>query len=66
MEQSGWPGGQRVSASQQYVIISSSVAAAQADAFSKNGYTVPNKIVKILKIFDWLETLKSRGVILWY
>ena len=36
-----------------------SVAMAIADVFSKNGYTVPNKIAKILRIFDGLETLKS-------
>ena len=36
-----------------------SVAMAIADVFSKNGYTVPNKIAKILGIFDGLETLKS-------
>ena len=40
-----------------------SVAMAIADVFSKNGYIVPNKIAKILKIFDGLETLKSRWVI---
>ena len=40
-----------------------SVAMAIADVFSKNGYTVPNKIAKILRIFDGLETLKSRWVI---
>ena len=34
-----------------------------ADVFSKNSYTVPNKIAKILKIFDGLETLKSQWVI---
>ena len=34
-----------------------------ADVFSKNGYTVLNKIAKILKIFDELEGLKSQG---WY
>ena len=40
-----------------------SVAMAIADVFSKNGYTVPNKIAKILRIFDGLETLKSQWVI---
>ena len=40
-----------------------SVAMAIADVFSKNGYTVPNKIVKILRIFDGLETLKGQWVI---
>ena len=40
-----------------------SVVMAIADVFSKNGYTVPNKIAKILRIFDGLETLKSRWVI---
>ena len=40
-----------------------SVAMAIADVFSKNGYTVPNKIAKILRIFDGLETPKSRWVI---
>jgi hypothetical protein len=38
----------------------SSVATAQADVFSKNGYTVPYKLAKILKIFDGLEELKNR------
>ena len=33
-----------------------SVAMAIADVFSKNGYTVPNEIAKILRIFDGLET----------
>ena len=42
-----------------------SVATAQADVF-KNGYTALNKIAKILKISDRLETLKSQGVIFWY
>jgi hypothetical protein len=40
-----------------------SVAMAIADVFSKNGYTIPNKNAKILKIFERLETLKSRWVI---
>ena len=40
-----------------------SVAMAIADVFSKNGYTVPNKIAKILRIFEGLETLKSQWVI---
>ena len=40
-----------------------SVAMAIADVFSKNGHTVPNKIAKIFKIFDRLETPKSRWVI---
>ena len=40
-----------------------SVAMAIADVFSKNGYTVSNKIAKILRIFDGLETLKSQWVI---
>ena len=35
-----------------------SVAMAIADVFSKNGYTIPNKNAKILKIFERLETLK--------
>ena len=34
-----------------------------ADVFPKNGYTIPNKNAKILKIFERLETLKSRWVI---
>ena len=40
-----------------------SVAMAIADVFSKNGYAVPNKIAKILRIFEGLETPKSRWVI---
>ena len=36
------------------------VATAKADVFSKNGFTVLNKLAKILKIFDRLEELKSR------
>ena len=35
-----------------------SVATAVAELFSKNGCTVPNKIVKFLEIFDRLEELK--------
>ena len=41
------------------VVFEDSVAMAIADVFSKNRYTVPNKIAKILRIFDGLETLKS-------
>ena len=41
----------------------SSVAMAIADVFSKNGYTVPNKIAKILRIFDGLETFKGQWVV---
>ena len=41
----------------------SSVAMAIADVFSKNGYTIPNKNAKILKIFERVKTLKSRWVI---
>ena len=40
-------------------LIVASVAMAIADVFLKNGYTVSNKIAKILRIFDGLETLKS-------
>ena len=43
--------------------ITHSVAMAIADVFSKNGHTVPNKIAKVFKIFDRLETPKSRWVI---
>jgi WD40 repeat protein len=42
-----------------------SVATAQADVFLKNGYTVPNKIAKILRIFERIEELKNRGVTFW-
>ena len=35
-----------------------SVARAQAELISKNGYTVPNKITKILEIFYRIEVLK--------
>ena len=50
------------------VLVSSpsSVAMAVANVFSKNEHTVPNKIAKILKIFDRLETPKSRWVIPWH
>ena len=48
---------------QHYGYLQFSVAMAIADVFSKNGYTVPNKIAKILRIFDGLETLKSQWVI---
>ena len=44
-------------------VFSGSVAMAIANVFSKNGYTVPNKNAKILKIFERLKTLKSRWVI---
>jgi hypothetical protein len=44
----------------------SSVAIAQANVFSQNGYSIPNKVVKILEIFDRIEELKSRGVIFWH
>ena len=40
-----------------------SVAVAVADVFSKNYHSIPNKIDKILKIFDRLDNVKSRGVI---
>ena len=40
-----------------------SVAMAIADVFPKNGYTIPNKNAKILKIFERLEMLKSQWVI---
>jgi len=36
-----------------------SVAMAQADVFSINGYSVPNKIAKILVIFNRIGELKS-------
>ena len=39
-----------------FVLIS--VTMAVAELFSKNGYTVPNKIANILEIFDRLEELK--------
>ena len=42
-----------------------SFAMAIADVFSKNGYTIPNKNAKILKIFERLEMLKGRWVISW-
>jgi hypothetical protein len=41
------------------VVIPTSVATAQPMFFSENGYTVPNKISKILEIFDKIEELKS-------
>ena len=40
-----------------------SVAMAIADVFPKNGYIIPNKNAKILKIFERLKTLKSWWVI---
>ena len=40
-----------------------SVAVAVADVFSKNYHSIPNKIDKILKIFDRLDNVKSQGVI---
>ena len=40
-----------------------SVAVAVADVFSKNYHSIPNKIDKILNIFDRLDNVKSRGVI---
>ena len=40
-----------------------SVAVAVADVFSKNYHSIPNKIDKILKLFDRLDNVKSRGVI---
>ena len=45
------------------LFAANSVAMAIADVFSKNGHTVPNEIAKIFKIFDRLETPKSRWVI---
>ena len=48
-----------------YWNILDSVAMAIADVFSKNGYTIPNKNAKILKIFERLETLKGQWVISW-
>ena len=38
-----------------------SVAVAVTDVFSKNGHSIPNKFDKILKIFDRLDNVKSRG-----
>jgi hypothetical protein len=40
--------------------MSISVATAQANIFSINGYSVPNKIGKILEIFDGVEGLKNQ------
>jgi hypothetical protein len=40
-------------------ILSHAWLVAQADVFSKNGYCVPNKIPKILDIFDKIKELKS-------
>ena len=39
-------------------MLQSSVARAQAKLISKNGYTVLNKITKILEIFNKLEEFK--------
>jgi hypothetical protein len=36
---------------------------AQANVFSKNGYCVPNKIPKFLKIFDKIEELLSSSIL---
>jgi hypothetical protein len=47
----------------QGVCEAPSVATAQANDFSINGYSDPNKIAKILGIFDKLEGIKSQGVI---
>ena len=44
-------------------VVLDSVAVAVADVFSKNYHSIPNKIDKILKIFDRLDNVKSRGVI---
>ena len=44
-------------------MVAASVAVAVADVFSKNYHSIPNKIDKILKIFDRLDNVKSRGVI---
>jgi hypothetical protein len=41
----------------------SSVAAAIADVFRKNGINVTNKFVRIMKIFTKINDLKNRGVI---
>ena len=41
----------------------SSVAAAIADVFRKNGINVRNKFVRILKIFTKINDLKNRRVI---
>jgi hypothetical protein len=43
-------------------LVPVSVATAQAGVFSKNGYTVPNKIAKIMEIFDSIKELRSRDV----
>ena len=40
-----------------------SVATAQANIFSNNGHSVPNKIAKLLEIFEKVEEPKSQGVI---
>jgi len=40
-----------------------SVATAIADVFRKNGINVGRKFVKIMKILDKIDDVKSRGVI---
>jgi len=40
-----------------------SVAAAITDVFRKNGISVSNKFVRILKIFTNIYDIKNRGVI---
>ena len=57
---SGWPDSQRT---HRRIVSSPSVAVAVADVFSKSYHSIPNKIDKILKIFDRLDNVKSQGVI---
>ena len=58
-----WNGGGVVDLSDKGRELEYSVAMAIADVFPKNGYTISDKIAKILKIFERLETLKSWWVI---
>ena len=52
----------RLTFSPGFPMAPASVAVAVADVFSKNGHSIPNKFDKILKIFDRLDDVKSRGV----
>ena len=52
----------RVILEKKFYWVYISVAVAVADVFSKNGHSIPNKFDKILKIFDRLDDVKSRGV----
>ena len=45
------------------VHVVSSVAAAKANVFQKNGISVGKRYAKILKIFDNIGRVKNRGVI---